>query len=74
MNYDKLLVLVSLLLLSGCIVDKEEIKKRKDFINSYSLECNDLGSIDRCENSEVICYRYTSGHAGGLSCVHKDKL
>lgn len=44
-----------------------------------TFKCTDMGeSLYRCENSEVICYKfkkreYGPAAYGGLSCVWKDK-
>lgn len=59
----KMLILIVILGLCGC----------DDAPAAETIKCKYLGQyIHKCDLGDVICYKYASGHKGGLSCIKKD--
>ena len=54
-----------LLLLVGCQAQSAGVP------SEYEVKCQDIGELSRCEGKEVVCYVFSGGYAGGLSCKWK---
>ena len=60
----KYLIIGMLAFVAGCPPTQAEKKP-----NPYKFKCSNMGEfISRCENVEVICYKYWEG---GISCSWK---
>lgn len=66
---NKVVIVLMLFLLTSCTC-AHPVKVET---NNKPIEKNWNPSVKRIENSEVICYVYYRGYAGGLSCKWKDE-
>jgi hypothetical protein len=66
----KLLIIITLILLAGCETPRaKQIREAQE--SEHHIKCFDVGSnrfLYRCENQEVICYKYNDG----LQCKFKE--
>ena len=67
-----LLILIFLLCLIGCKEKSEVQKEFEQAVKSeHSINCIDVGSLYRCENHEVICYKASKTEAISIQCKFK---
>ena len=62
-------------LLFVSVSDTDDLDRKSPDEDKIQMDCvrTKNFNIDRCENEEVVCYKFKQWEAGGISCQFKEK-